>query len=148
MEHFDPLIDRIRDRLVLLGEASHGTADDYIWEHPTRRLIEERGFSFVAVEGDCFFDDSSALKPLSVKPTMEGEIPATFPWRCELNHRYGSDAWLDDSVVPVVAAVHRRPTAGRRVPKEQECLIRGVQICPCLRHRPLRSRCGIHLYGE
>ncbi|MFF5207331.1 erythromycin esterase family protein [Streptosporangium sp. NPDC000396] len=49
-----PLTDRIGDaRCVLLGEASHGTHEFYTWRAAlTRRLIEERGFSFVAVEGD------------------------------------------------------------------------------------------------
>jgi erythromycin esterase len=55
----DPLLDRVGSaRIVLLGEASHGTADYYEWRDIlTRRLIAERGFSFVAVEGDwpdCF----------------------------------------------------------------------------------------------
>ena len=55
----DALIDRTGDaRFVLLGEASHGTAEYYRWRAEiTRRLITERGFSFVAVEGDwpdCF----------------------------------------------------------------------------------------------
>ncbi|MBD0418982.1 erythromycin esterase family protein [Streptomyces sp. TRM S81-3] len=47
-------MDRIGDaRYVLLGEASHGTADYYqVRDVLTRRLIEEKGFSFVAVEGD------------------------------------------------------------------------------------------------
>ncbi|TFV59564.1 erythromycin esterase family protein [Geodermatophilus sp. DF01-2] len=50
----DPLLDRIRDaRVVLLGEASHGTHEYYAWRDVlTRRLISERGFSFVGVEGD------------------------------------------------------------------------------------------------
>ncbi|MBZ9639227.1 erythromycin esterase family protein [Streptomyces sp. PSKA30] len=50
----DPLLERIGDaRYVLLGEASHGTADYYqVRDVLTRRLIEEKGFSFVAVEGD------------------------------------------------------------------------------------------------
>jgi erythromycin esterase len=50
----DPLMKRIGDaRYVLLGEASHGTHEYYAWRAAlTRRLIEERGFSFVAVEGD------------------------------------------------------------------------------------------------
>jgi erythromycin esterase len=50
----DPLLDRIGDsRFVLLGEASHGTSEFYRWRTAiTRRLVEERGFSFVAVEGD------------------------------------------------------------------------------------------------
>ncbi|MFJ8787802.1 erythromycin esterase family protein [Streptomyces sp. NPDC102462] len=50
----DPLMERIGDaHYVLLGEASHGTADYYrLRAVLTRRLIEEKGFSFVAVEGD------------------------------------------------------------------------------------------------
>jgi erythromycin esterase-like protein len=50
----DPLLDRIGDaRIVLLGEASHGTHEHYAWRAAlTRRLIEEKGFGFVAVEGD------------------------------------------------------------------------------------------------
>jgi erythromycin esterase-like protein len=50
----DPLIDRIGNaRYVLLGEATHGTSEFYTWRaRLSRRLIEEHGFSFVAVEGD------------------------------------------------------------------------------------------------
>src|SRR3954447_3227916 len=50
----DVLLDRVGDaRVVMLGEASHGTHEYYAWRAAiTRRLIEERGFSFVAVEGD------------------------------------------------------------------------------------------------
>ncbi|MET0426608.1 MAG: erythromycin esterase family protein [Actinoplanes sp.] len=48
------LLDRIGDaRVVQIGEASHGTHEFYAWRSAlTQRLIEERGFSFVAVEGD------------------------------------------------------------------------------------------------
>lgn len=50
----DPLLDRVGDaRFVLLGEASHGTSEFYTWRAAiSRRLIEEKGFSFIAVEGD------------------------------------------------------------------------------------------------
>jgi erythromycin esterase-like protein/predicted phosphoribosyltransferase len=48
------LFDLVGDaHLVLLGEASHGTRDFYAARAEiTRRLIEERGFCAVAVEGD------------------------------------------------------------------------------------------------
>ncbi|MDI5977859.1 erythromycin esterase family protein [Amycolatopsis magusensis] len=51
---FDVLVDRVGDaRVVMLGEASHGTHEFYRWRALlTQRLIEEKGFSFVAVEGD------------------------------------------------------------------------------------------------
>jgi erythromycin esterase-like protein len=50
----EPLLDRIGDaRVVLLGEASHGTSEFYTWRTEiSKRLIEEHGFSFIGVEGD------------------------------------------------------------------------------------------------
>ncbi|SHG62177.1 erythromycin esterase family protein [Streptoalloteichus hindustanus] len=50
----DPVVERIgRARFVLLGEATHGTSEFYRWRAElTRRLVAERDFSFVAVEGD------------------------------------------------------------------------------------------------
>jgi erythromycin esterase-like protein len=49
-----PLLQRIGDaRYVLLGEASHGTSDYYTWRAEiSKRLILEKGFGFIAVEGD------------------------------------------------------------------------------------------------
>jgi erythromycin esterase len=50
----DPLLERIGDAsYVMVGEASHGTSEFYTWRAEiTKRLIEEKGFSFMAVEGD------------------------------------------------------------------------------------------------
>ena len=50
----DPLLREIGDaRVVLLGEASHGTADYYLWRAAlSKRLIEEKDFDFIAVEGE------------------------------------------------------------------------------------------------
>jgi erythromycin esterase len=50
----DPLIESIGDaKYVLLGEASHGTHEYYTWRTAiSKRLIQEKGFSFIAVEGD------------------------------------------------------------------------------------------------
>ena len=50
----DPLLDYVGDaHYVLLGEASHGTAEYYTWRTEiSRRLIIEKRFSFIAVEGD------------------------------------------------------------------------------------------------
>ena len=49
-----PLFDRIGNaRIVMLGEASHGTHEYYTWRaYISKRLIEEKGFNFIAVEGD------------------------------------------------------------------------------------------------
>ncbi len=49
-----PLLERIGDaRVVLLGEASHGTSEFYQSRaRITQALIEQKGFSFVSIEGD------------------------------------------------------------------------------------------------
>lgn len=53
-EDFDPVLQLVGDaRLVLLGEASHGTHEFYrIRAEITKRLIRETGFTSVAVEAD------------------------------------------------------------------------------------------------
>jgi len=54
IKDLDPLLQRIGDaRIVMLGEASHGTHEYYVWRsYITKRLIEEKGFNFIGVEGD------------------------------------------------------------------------------------------------
>ena len=49
-----PLLEKIGlSKYVLLGEASHGTHEYYTWRTAiSKRLIQEKGFSFIAVEGD------------------------------------------------------------------------------------------------
>jgi protein-L-isoaspartate(D-aspartate) O-methyltransferase len=58
---FGELFDRYGDRrVVLLGEASHGTSEFYRARAAiTRRLIERHGFSIVAVEAD--WPDAAAI---------------------------------------------------------------------------------------
>ena len=50
----DVLLNEIGDaHFVLLGEASHGTHEYYTWRtRISKRLIKEKGFSMIAVEGD------------------------------------------------------------------------------------------------
>ena len=50
----DRLLNDIGDRsIVMLGEASHGTHEFYTWRTAiSKRLIEEKDFNFIAVEGD------------------------------------------------------------------------------------------------
>ena len=49
-----PLFEKIGDaRIVMVGEASHGTHEFYTWRsYISRRLIQEKNFNFIAVEGD------------------------------------------------------------------------------------------------
>lgn len=56
---FDRIIEAAgKAKFVLLGEASHGTSEFYsIRAEISRKLIERKGFNFIAVEGDwpsCF----------------------------------------------------------------------------------------------
>lgn len=50
----DILMEQIGDaKVVLLGEASHGTSEYYTWRTAiSKRLIQEKGFDFIAVEGE------------------------------------------------------------------------------------------------
>lgn len=49
-----PLLDDIGDvPVVMLGEASHGTHEYYTWRTAiSKKLIQEKGFRFIGVEGD------------------------------------------------------------------------------------------------
>ena len=50
----DQLLDLCKNsKLVLLGESTHGTAEFYRWRAEiSKRLIAEKGFNFIVVEGD------------------------------------------------------------------------------------------------
>lgn len=49
-----PLLAQVKDKkIVMLGEASHGTQDFYEWRRRiSLELIKNHGFNFIAVEGD------------------------------------------------------------------------------------------------
>jgi len=51
---FDALMDQIGDsKIVMMGEDTHGTHEYYTWRAMlSQRLITEKGFNFIAVEGD------------------------------------------------------------------------------------------------
>ncbi|GAA2218716.1 erythromycin esterase family protein [Micromonospora olivasterospora] len=92
----DVLLDRVGDaRVVMLGEASHGTHEFYTWRAAiSRRLIEEKGFSFVAVEGDwpdCDRVDRS-VRCLPGAPEDPREALATF-------ERWPTWMWANEEVV-------------------------------------------------
>jgi erythromycin esterase-like protein len=72
-EEFDPLLERIGNaRIVMLGEASHGTAEFYAARAQlTRRLITERGFTMVAIEGD--WPDAARVNRFVTGTAAEGE---------------------------------------------------------------------------
>lgn len=72
----DALIERIGDaRVVLLGEATHGTSEFYrMRTRITQELIRRRGFTAVAVEAD--WPDAAAIDRY-----VRGGRPAQRPWQ-------------------------------------------------------------------
>jgi len=71
---FADLFDRFADaRVVMLGEASHGTSEFYRARAAiSRRLIERHGFNIVAVEAD-WPDAASIDRYVRHRPKREGE---------------------------------------------------------------------------
>jgi protein-L-isoaspartate(D-aspartate) O-methyltransferase len=83
---FGALFDRFGDRrVVLLGEASHGTSEFYRARAAiTRRLVERHGFTIVAGEAD--WPDAAAIdRYVRHRPGRSAEVPfqrfPTWMWR-------------------------------------------------------------------
>jgi protein-L-isoaspartate(D-aspartate) O-methyltransferase len=95
------LLERVGDaRLVLLGEATHGTSEFYrARAELTKALIQRRGFDFVAVEAD--WPDAARIDDYVLGDGHHSRVPLTpfarFPswmWR---NHEVQDFvAWLRD----------------------------------------------------
>lgn len=104
----DILLEEVGDaRVVMLGEASHGTSEYYTWRTAiSRRLIQEKGFHFIAVEGDwpeCYAVNrfvkgyqksgskiSDVLQVFRRWPTWmwaNWEVAALMEWIRDFNHR-------------------------------------------------------------
>src|SRR3954470_18756446 len=84
---FGEFFDRFADaRVVLLGEASHGTSEFYRARAAiSRQLIENHGFNIVAVEAD-WPDAATIDRYVRHRPFREGEMQAferfpTWMWR-------------------------------------------------------------------
>jgi erythromycin esterase-like protein len=84
---FGRLFDRFADRrVVLLGEASHGTSEFYQARAAiTRHLIEHQGFNIVAVEAD-WPDAATVDRYVRHRPAQEAAEPPfqrfpTWMWR-------------------------------------------------------------------
>ncbi|WP_048921325.1 erythromycin esterase family protein [Rufibacter radiotolerans] len=145
----DILLEDIGDaRIVMLGEASHGTSEYYGWRTAiSKRLIEEKGFTFIAVEGDwpdCYQVNkfirgsckagtkvSDVLKNFNRWPTwMWGnwEIAALVEWLKEHNDRpnttnqigfYGLDVYsLWDSLNRIMKYLEQKDGKAMKAAKE------------------------------
>jgi protein-L-isoaspartate(D-aspartate) O-methyltransferase len=105
------LMRRIGDaRVVLLGEASHGTSEFYrMRQRISQALIEQKGFSFVAIEGD--WPDAARIDHYvrhAEYPPSEWTAFARFPvWMWRNREVRGFVDWLREHNAGV--------EAGRRV---------------------------------
>jgi len=149
----EPLINDINDAsVVMLGEASHGTHEYYTWRTEiTKRLIQEKGFNFIGVEGDwpdCYKinryikgykdagdDIRTLLKTFDRWPTWmwaNWEIAALAEWLREYNNGlpadkkvgfYGLDVYsLWDSMYAMMDYLQKEdPQAAQAVKKAIQC---------------------------
>jgi erythromycin esterase len=149
----DALIEDIADRpVVMLGEASHGTHEYYTWRTAiSKRLIQEKGFTFIAVEGDwpdCYkinryvkgYKDAGenirdVLHNFDRWPTWmwaNWEVAALAEWLKEYNQQlpankkvgfYGLDVYsLWDSMYAMVDYLEKEdPKAAQSVKKAIKC---------------------------
>ena len=104
-EEFGRLFDRFADaRVVLLGEASHGTSEFYRARAAiSKRLIEEHGFNIVAVEAD--WPDAAVIdRWVRGRAPREGEEAAF--------QRFPTWMWRNREVADFVAGLRGR-NAGR-----------------------------------
>ena len=120
----DPLLDRIGDaRYVLLGEASHGTSEYYSWRAElSKRLIRERGFSFIAVEGD--WPDCYRVNRY-IKGYPDSGVAAT-----DVLHafeRWPTWMWANREIVELVEWL-RRYNDQRRVPDDRKVGFYGLDV--------------------
>jgi protein-L-isoaspartate(D-aspartate) O-methyltransferase len=141
---FGRLFDRFADRkVVLLGEASHGTSEFYRARAAiTRRLVEEHGFTIVAVEAD--WPDAAAVnrqvRGLASRPGAEApfqrfptwmwknrEVEAFLQWLRDHNREvtekcgfYGLDIYnMRGSIAAVLAYLDKVDPDAARVARER-----------------------------
>ncbi|HKG95173.1 MAG TPA: erythromycin esterase family protein [Gemmatimonadaceae bacterium] len=118
----DPLLERVGDaRYVLLGEATHGTHEFYTWRTEiSKRLIREKGFSFIAVEGDwpdCY-RVNRFVKGLADSGADAEEVLHAFA-------RWPTWMWANREVVELASWMRRH---NRPLPAEQQVGFYGLDV--------------------
>ncbi len=98
-DDLDEIIKNIgNSRVVMLGEASHGTKEFYDWRTLiSQRLITEKGFSFIAVEGDwpdCYRYNRYA-KGYDTQFASASEAVASY-------RRWPQWMWANESIVKLI----------------------------------------------
>ncbi|MDB6444408.1 erythromycin esterase family protein [Pseudomonas sp. 21TX0197] len=115
---FAPMFDRYADaRVVMIGEASHGTSDFYrLRAAITRRLIERHGFNIVAVEAD--WPDAGHLDRY-----VRGLAPSA--WKRHIFSRFPTWMWRNTDVRAFAHWLHRY---NQRLAPDNRVEFRGLDI--------------------
>jgi erythromycin esterase len=118
----EPLLDRLaRARVVMLGEASHGTHEYYAWRALiTERLLDRGGRWFVAVEGDwpdCF-RVNQAVRGMPGPPDDPAEALAGF-------ERWPTWMWANTDVLWFLRNLRRRNV---ELPAEERTGFYGLDV--------------------
>ena len=114
-QDLDILIKEIGDaRIVLLGEASHGTSEYYTWRAAiTKRLIEEKGFDFIAVEGD--WSEANRINNLIHE---EKKDSSAIVHLLQLYYRWPTWLWSNYEMIPLISwlnAYNQNMSAGHKI---------------------------------
>src|SRR3954453_3325795 len=115
---FGEFFDRFADaRVVLLGEASHGTSEFYRARAAiSKHLIERHGFNIVAVEAD-WPDAATIDRYVRYRPWREGELRAF--------ERFPTWMWRNDDVDAFIRWVRQHNEARQ---SEQMCGFYGLDL--------------------
>ncbi|HWG35168.1 MAG TPA: erythromycin esterase family protein, partial [Gemmatimonadaceae bacterium] len=121
-DDLDPLIDAIGEaRYVLLGEASHGTSEFYTWRTElSKRLIVEKQFSFIGVEGDwpdCY-RVNRFVKGYQNSGASAAEVLHAFD-------RWPTWMWANREIVALAEWLHEH---NRALPDEQKTGFYGLDV--------------------
>lgn len=100
---FDRMLDQIEDqKLVLMGEASHGTSEFYVWRAElSKRLIAEKGYNFIAVEGDW-----PALSRINKYVKHKPDAPESAEVAMDYIDRWPLWMWRNQEVKDLVVWLH------------------------------------------
>jgi erythromycin esterase-like protein len=102
-KHYDRILSWIGDAsIVLMGEATHGTHDFYVARAAlTRRLIAERDFAAVAIEGDWpdAYRVNRYVRGLAPEATSPASVLRGFS-------RFPTWMWRNTAVVEFIAWLH------------------------------------------
>ncbi len=116
-EDLDALIEDLGgSRIVLLGEATHGTADFYNWRAEiTMRLILEKGFFLIGVEGDW---PSCYRTNLYISGTSGDDLSSTDVLSASFE-RWPTWMWANHEVAALIGRLRNHnldgPADGRKV---------------------------------